>query len=629
MVSLSFKSMSFCSHTRWVSRAVLVLWVCAILPASWAQEVDVQVQDHFVAARNDQQLNLLDAAVHEYKTILQLRPGLAEAYANLGLIYYAQSRFAESASALSTAGRLKPGLEGATLWLGVDYIKLGQPQKAVPLLREVVRRTPSDEQAQKWLGTALWNSGETLPALEQLTRTSEHFPADVDSSFVLGEALRKAANQQMEGILAAASGTPLLHQIYGDIYKDQHAWTRSAAHYKLASREDPAWIGAHLGLGEVYLYQEKWTEAASEFHSELKIDPSSSAATAHLSEIELLTGNLQGALDLLGVALRTSPYHTAAALELTASSRDSQPPLSDDALANLERARGELQTMAPSAGRSLALLIIDHRLKPTRAGVDFKEFQGEVKINATSRSRYDVALDDIDRGQLADSELNLRSWLTLHPNDLKARYLLARTLQGLSLKALDHLISLDPTSYRVHQLLGQTYEDRQEDAKALAEYRVADQMNPSLPGVHFEIGHLLWQFGDRTNALDELNKELKLNPDHAEANGEVGSILLIQNQPAEAIPYLQRALRIQPNLSLIHRQLGKAYMQQNNYAKAEQELKIADRNDLDGTAHYQLGYLYRMEGKTEAASKEFDESRRIKAERIDEAQVSAREVPAS
>src|ERR1700676_1793057 len=52
-----------------------------------------QVQEHFLAAQQAQQQGQLDDAVHEYLAVVKLSPGLPEAFVNLGLVYYAQSKF--------------------------------------------------------------------------------------------------------------------------------------------------------------------------------------------------------------------------------------------------------------------------------------------------------------------------------------------------------------------------------------------------------------------------------------------------------------------------------------------------------------------------------------------------------
>jgi tetratricopeptide (TPR) repeat protein len=285
-----------------------VVSVASMLSSSCGgQQVSSQVEEHFRAAQQDQQAGLLDAAEREYRTILQLQPGVPEVYADLGLIYYAQAKFGDSAQAFATAFKLKPGMRGVSLWLGIDYVKLNQPSRSIPLLREAVGLDPADKQAQSWLGTALWNAGQSTAALQQLAKAAQLFPSDLDICFVLGEAYGKAADEQIEEVLAAASGTPLLNQVYGDIYKDQRAWSKAIAHYQLAKEKDPAWKGAHLGLGEVYLYQEKFDDARQELQRELAVNHSSAAAEALLAEVALFDGDVQGALQLLSAAIAFPP----------------------------------------------------------------------------------------------------------------------------------------------------------------------------------------------------------------------------------------------------------------------------------------------------------------------------------
>ena len=378
--------------------------------------------------------------------------------------------------------------------------------------------------------------------------------------------------------------------------------------------------GAHLGLGEVYLYQEKLDDAQKEFHQELDVDPSSAAAYAHLAEVVLLNDDSNAALELLSAALRLSPDATCAALGMPPSYANFRPPLSGVAAETLRKAHAILQGVPASASRNLALSIVDQRLTLPNFDVDWKSFRQAEPVSPIPSNLYDRLTIEFNRQHFNQAEASLRLWLQEHPKDLNAEYLLARTLRNLDLQVLNELLTIDPTSARAHQLQAQTYENREDDDKALAEYRIVEQLDPSLPGLHFEIAHLLWKTGDPEKAIEELRQELQQNPEHPEANGEMGAILVAQHQPDKAIPYLETALRAKPDLWLIHQQLGKAYLLQKNYPKAEAELQKALRIDLDGTAHYQLGLLYRAEGKSSAAAEEFELARKIKVERLDVAQ---------
>lgn len=590
----------------------------AILSRACAQNTDAAVERHFAAAQLAQKAGELDTAAQEYQQILRLDPGLAEIHANLGLIYYTQLRFEESAKELSRAAKLKPGLRGISFWLAVDEIKLGNAEAAVPLMRKAVEQNPQDEQAEKWLGTALWNSGEILSALDQLAKTSTMYPADMESRFVLGEAYRKAGDREIETSLTAAAGTPLFHQIYGDIYKDHHSWGRATAHYREALRIDPHWKNAHVGIAEIDAAQGKLTEASAELQKELEFDPDSVAARADLAELALMAGAPDDALRLLGEAIRISPEGTLAALHLSSEAVEEPASVSAEDSAHLRDGLHALEIAPDGATRALALAIVEHKLGLPEAARDVRAYQKAAVPPKTAGNGLVQAAAEVNEGRLAEAEALLRRLLAQRPNDLQVRYALARVFKAQSLAITTALIQQGPDSPRVHLLLGQAYENRQEERQALAEFRIVEQKDPSLPGIHYEVGHLLWNFGDHANALAELQQELKLNPDNAEANGEIGSILLVDGEPAKAIPYLEAALRSDPSLSLIHRQLGKAYMMQKNYPWAEAELKQAIKADTDGSALYQLGMVYRAQGRMEESAKTIAASQKIRAARLDE-----------
>jgi tetratricopeptide (TPR) repeat protein len=323
---------------------------------------------------------------------------------------------------------------------------------------------------------------------------------------------------------------------------------------------------------------------------------------------------------MLGAALRISPDAACAAVGMPPSYATLRAPLSEGALGALRETRAALQKFPISASRDLALSIVDQRLSLTDFDVDWNGFQQAAPVSEISNNLYIRSTIEFDRQQFRQAEASLRLWLQAHPKDLNAQYLLAKTLRNLCLQVLSELLTLDPASARAHQLQAQAYQNREEDDKALAEYHIVEQLDPSLPGLHFEIGHLLWKTGDPNQAIEELKQELQLNPDHPEANGEMGTILVTQHQPDKAIPYLETALRARPNLWLIHQQLGKAYFLQKNYPRAEAELRKALAIDLDGTAHYQLGVLYRAEGRVDAAAAEFEAALKIKVDRLDVAQ---------
>ena len=616
-----------CSSHRFLIIGYIALWAFSTLlygTTLWAQDADAEAAQHFAAAHQAQDAGNLDLAATEYLAVIRLRPEVAEAYASLGLVYNAQGKFAESARTLAKAEKLKRGLPGVSLYLGIDYEKQRQAALAVPQLIEAVRLEPINKQAHTWLARALWDDGRIQPAIEQARQTSQLFPSDPALLLDLGEAYRKAADLGIERVLAGAKGTPLVHQVYGDIYKDEHAWENAAAHYYRALEQDPHWQGAHFGIGEVALRREKLEIAAQEYQHELEANPGSAAALARLGEIAMLESRPDDVLASFGKAIHVGAYQAAYALGLPRPYPAGAEDLSSHAQEQVRACLAAIESAPAGATRSLALAFAHARLGNNDASLSaWNDFTKRTPPPGASNAR-ERGLDNFYRQNFEPAAADLSTWLKLHPNDWQTDYLLARTYRNLSLSTLEHLLAVAPDSYPAHQLLAETYQNAEQSDKALAEYRVVESMVPNLPGVHFSIGHLLLKMSQQDQAKDELAAELRLNPDHAEANAEMGTILLDRQDAANAIPYLEKAIKLDPDEWVIYRQLGKAYYMQKDYVKAETALQQAVRHDPQGLAHYQLGLVYRSLGQKEAANAQFEISRKLKLEGLahDETQMT-------
>ena len=582
-----------------------------------AQDISPEARRHFAAARKAQDANLLDQAAEEYSATIRLAPAFAGAYSNLGLVLYVEGNFKDSAAALTKGLHLDPKLLGANLYLGIDYLKLNRPGQALPFLQRAVKLDPSNKDGQSWLGTAYWQAGQTWEALEQLRNAEKNFPNDSDILFVLGEAYRKTADQEIQAVIARASGTAYVHQIFGDIYLDQHALSKAAGHLQRALQQDPKAPNIHFQLGEAALLAGQTDEAEAAYRKQLEVTPSSAAAKARLAEVELSKLQIKPALSLLDEAILSSPLEAVSALQLPPSYANASFTLPDKLVAQLRTALPEVRQTPASSARDLALAVIfDVTGQSDDFKIAFTRFELTIPHQPAAPDLNDRAIQEFDRQNFEEAADEIHTWLKTHPNDLQAQYLAARTHRLLSLSVLDQLLSNYPDSYRSHQLLAQTYEQRDEDEKAVAEYKKVEELSPTLPGVHYALGHLLIKDGDLEQATIQLKEELRLNPDQPEANAEMGMALLAQNQSGEAVEFLNKAITLQPDLWTAHEQLGKALYLAKNYEGARKELTLALNDDPEGVAHYQLGLVYKALGQTIDAKREFDSSRKIKADRL-------------
>lgn len=594
---------------------------CCFALSGGAQHGGAAIEQHFVAAQQDQQRGLLDAAVEEYKTVLRLQPGIPEAYVNLGLIYYAQAKFAKSAESLAAAARLRPGMGGVSLWLGIDDVKLNRPTQGVALLREAVRQNPNDKLAQSWLGTALWNAGQMNGALLQLRSASTQFADDPDLLFAAGEAYGKAVHQQTSDLLEQTAGTALYDLIYADLYVAERNWSRAEGHLRRAIQRDPRSVTARLRLGEALFDQAKFAEAQAQFAQALAFNPRSAAALAHSGEALILLQQTAQGIAQIDSALKIDPGEALDALGLPVEPGieqidDSTPAekLTSLCLEAAEKLAGE---KADDPAHQAALAALYAQAGKTDAATRVYGTIGQIKpapVPATDLLAR--AMTDLHEHHYPEAEDAFVRWVAAHPQDRRIQYELILVRHHIAMVEILRLIEVAPDSYHVHQLLGELYMDRGEDNKALTEYLAVAAARPDLPGIHFQLGHLYWKHGDLDRALAELTREIQLDPDNPEANGELGAVLVSGGHASEAIPHLERAIHAKPDLWPAYVQLGMAYGAEKNYARAEAAMRHALAHDPDGSTHYQLGRVLRAEGKIAEANQMFAQVRVIENEEM-------------
>jgi len=213
------------------------------------------------------------------------------------------------------------------------------------------------------------------------------------------------------------------------------------------------------------------------------------------------------------------------------------------------------------------------------------------------------------------------------PDDPAIQVEVGEILQELAASRLERLERLAPESPQVHELIGKSFESHDKIPEALAQYKLAAQKDPALPGVHFLLGNLYWKQRDLNAAKPELEAELRLNPNHGLANLRMGEISLVTNAdaPEDGISYLRKAVS-DPHATLeAHRELGKALRMAGHYGEALQELSlVARRQPDDNKVHAQLAALYRAIGNREGARNEMEIQQRL-LQRQREASLKAHE----
>ena len=628
--------------------------------AAQQPDVDAQVQQHFIAAQTAQRAGDLDTAAREYKAITKIKPDFAEIHMNLGLVEHAQGKFDESAASLGQSLKLKPGLFAAMLFQGINYCKLGRPAEAVPLLSRTAVEQPSNKQARFWLGTALIESRKPVQAALELEKASEILRDDVDILQLLGEAYQKAARKESEQVKDLDPGSLERRLLLAESFLQQQEFMAAEIYYRKLLEQSKPPAGTHLGLGTILLRQGKVDEAVAEFREELTADPYSVEAHVGLAEGAILQGKLAAALDNLRSAWKIRPDQARATLETADAAVENLPdplraryqealdawakttPGPDPAatlglalayarLGKAEEAQRQVQSMAilppapveEPASRAAALECVGQRQYEAAIGVLSRHLKSQPQ---DVEGRLALARSYLETRQPGQAARELRRVLEADPKNVSARLWLGKAYRDLSLVTFERILALQPDSYRAHQLAAEAYEAKNQDEKALAEYRAALQTRPRLPGLHLGIARVHLKNLRLEEAAGEFQKELEINPFDADANVDLGGIYVNQEQPEKAIPLLERALKVQPGLTEGRRRLGKAYFGVGQFEKAEAELQKAAPTDDDGSTHYLLARTYRQLGRAREAEEALATVTRIKAAKLKQAQDRAERV---
>jgi tetratricopeptide (TPR) repeat protein len=150
--------------------------------------------------------------------------------------------------------------------------------------------------------------------------------------------------------------------------------------------------------------------------------------------------------------------------------------------------------------------------------------------------------------------------------------------------------------------------------RALREFQLAAQADPTLVQVHNNAGQTLIRLNRLADAEKEFRAELLLNPQDVTAKYHLAYVLLEQKQQIEtAIDLLREAIAVRPEYADARYQLGKVLIEQGNISEAIDNLELAARSEpAKDYLHYQLSIAYRRASRNADADRELQLYRTLK-----------------
>ena len=183
------------------------------------------------------------------------------------------------------------------------------------------------------------------------------------------------------------------------------------------------------------------------------------------------------------------------------------------------------QAQEPTAGQSCSEADMNLLLRQDRFSQIAFCAQAGLPPRTSAELRTQVVNALLQAGEYEAALRTLDGLPATESKSLEASYWRARCDEKLATAAYLRLYQADPNSYRWHQLMGDIEAAKGDDGKAIEEYRAAVLLKPSLPNLHYSLGHLLWKDLKVPEARIELEAELASNPHHAGALTDLGRFL--------------------------------------------------------------------------------------------------------
>jgi tetratricopeptide (TPR) repeat protein len=339
-------------------------------------------------------------------------------------------------------------------------------------------------------------------------------------------------------------------------------------------------IAGHSRLAQEYLSQQRPDLAIPEYQAVVALDPKNLDAQANLGVLLFFQGQY----------VKAEP-HLRAALDL-------QPNLTKiQALLGMTEKRTGNITDARSHLEASFAAVTEPKLK-VQIGLELIELY-------TASQDLEKASEVVNMLRQAD------------PANPAVLYTAYRVYTDLAGEAMLSLALAAPDSAQMHQVMAHEEARQGNVAGARLQYEKALQLDPKLPGIHFELGELLGISEDaklKAGAEAEYQAALAENSQDEKAKSRLGDLASRKGDFAAAQRYYYAALQLQPDDAGAEFGLAKTLIAMNEQAKALPILERAVQLEpTNAAAHFRLSTLYREMGRTADSQHEVEEYKKYKA----------------
>src|SRR6266404_937991 len=268
-------------------------------------------QNLFEAGEAALRAGKLDEAERAFRQVLAINPGVAGAYANLGVIHMRRKQWPQALEMLHKAERLAPDVAGIRLNIGLTYFRQNDFARAIRPFESVVEQSPDSYQARYLLGLCYFFNDRWTDAIGTLEPLWGRASDQLNYLYVLEHAADKARNPALEEKAAArlveiGEGSPEFHLLMGKAHINRGEYDDAVKELE-AAQADPKLPFAHFNLGLAFVHKQDYDRARDEFHKDIALEPDVPFSYEQLGSLEATVGNEDEAAKNDRSALKLDP----------------------------------------------------------------------------------------------------------------------------------------------------------------------------------------------------------------------------------------------------------------------------------------------------------------------------------
>lgn len=269
----------------------------------------------------------------------QLKPAIADAYNNLGVIMAGEKDFEAALRFFRKTGQWSPTLQTLDRNWGMAAFYANEYQQAIDPLDRHLSSHPDDARARAALGLSLFMQQDFRNTRATLAPIQSEVDGDPGLSYAYAVSMLKTGEynegiRRLKALDQGGGNSAEIHMLLGEAYADQQEYDNALQEYRKSLAIEPNHGQTHYLAGLALIRQGKPKEAVDELRAALKLEPGEVPAKYHLAFALAQTQQKQEAQSLLQQVIQQDASYADAYYELSKLQLDAGD--TKGAIANLE-----------------------------------------------------------------------------------------------------------------------------------------------------------------------------------------------------------------------------------------------------------------------------------------------------